>query len=209
MEEILGYVLMHSVSELSQFDDVENANQLVESTSSDNPNPFVATAAAATIRGLWYMKFIFVNHASEYISTSIPWTVSLVQLVITTGANLDDGNKHGFAPLYFSKSEKVAALFLRHGAELEARSIHGDTPLLNCLSCNVSIDCIRSLLDCGANVNPKAFNGFGALHLCKSKGAVELLLQLGAELDASSISGFTPVLFPLQQRHYRLYPIAP
>lgn len=91
----------------------------------------------------------------------------------------------------------VAMLLLSKGADFEARSDAGVTPL-HSLSINPgSLDVVKLLLAKGANVNATDKSGVTPLHKAAEAGkkdAVELLLAKGAELNAKDNAGETPLI---------------
>src|SRR5262249_20812227 len=54
----------------------------------------------------------------------------IAQFLIDRGADVNAANLDGITPLHLASSPLMAELFLRNGANLEARSRMGETPLL-------------------------------------------------------------------------------
>lgn len=90
----------------------------------------------------------------------------------------------------------VAALLLRHGADVDAIDYGNETPL--CQAARVDLDpaIVRMFLEYGAEVNVRNTNGDTPLHTAAEEGSVEmlrLLLRHGADLDARNDQGETPL----------------
>lgn len=86
----------------------------------------------------------------------------------------------------------LVSLLLRHGAYINARTICGATPLM-LASRNGDIDCVRRLLQSGADVSSTNYNDVTALHGASVEVAL-LLLDYGANLEAKDIYGKTPLM---------------
>ena len=92
---------------------------------------------------------------------------------------------------YFAHS-KIVKMLLEHGAQMDAKSNDGSTPLIKaaCSNCDSDEDVkkvVKFLLDKGADVNARSNNGATALHWACHRGYLEtarLLLDHGAALEA-------------------------
>ncbi|XP_069816769.1 ankyrin repeat and SOCS box protein 10 isoform X2 [Dendropsophus ebraccatus] len=105
-------------------------------------------------------------------------------------------------------------LYLRHGATVDKRNVHGETPLSNACSHPQSPDQLHSyysvcerLILSGADIHTRDDDQQSPLHLaCKSANpqTVRLLLERGAEVNAMSYSGNTAMQNILQVAAYKL-----
>ena len=79
---------------------------------------------------------------------------------------------------------------------------YGSTPLM--YACQYGhLDCVRFLIDRGANVNVRNHNGYTPLHFASNVEIVKVLLQKGAVIDAvSSLTGYTPLHYAFIPNHY-------
>ena len=123
-----------------------------------------------------------------------------VAMLVDAGANL---NPEGGAltPLHLSwRDAAIARLLLAQGANVEAKSGRGRTPLLVAASAaNTTTDMITQLLEKGANVNAADNGGITPLIAAASTGntaVAKLLLEHGAEPNVTAKDG--PISTALQ-----------
>ncbi|HEY8504776.1 MAG TPA: ankyrin repeat domain-containing protein, partial [Gemmataceae bacterium] len=69
-------------------------------------------------------------NALHYVADSdSPRKMEMAAVLLKHGAKVNARTKRGLTPLHLAKSEEVAALLLEHGAKLDARAKDGSTPL--------------------------------------------------------------------------------
>ncbi|XP_056409413.1 ankyrin repeat and SOCS box protein 10 [Hyla sarda] len=105
-------------------------------------------------------------------------------------------------------------LYLRHGAAVDKRDVHGETPLSTACSHPQGPEQLdryykvcQRLIDSGANIHTRDQDQQCPLHLaCKSANpqTVRLLLERGAEVNTMNYSGNTAMQNILQVTAYRL-----
>jgi ankyrin repeat protein len=99
--------------------------------------------------------------------------------------------------MWCSNNLEKVRLLLDKGADVNARSKQGRTPLVIAAAHDGNIEVMRLLIKKGADVKAKSPDGFTALISAASHGnveAVKLLLARGADVNAqSSPSGERPV----------------
>ena len=81
--------------------------------------------------------------------------------------------------------------------QLQISRVNGMTPLMHAV-CDDSVDVVRTLLDCGADVNAKRNDGFTALALAAFFGRtsiVKLLLERGADVRVVTRFGTSPEMW--------------
>ena len=114
----------------------------------------------------------------------------------------------GTSPLHWAAYHDDAAtidLLIRAGANVNAATDAGITPLWVACSANTSAPTVRRLLDAGANANLAPNTGETALMWCARSGAheaVRALLSSGATVDAREKSaGQTALMWAVASRH--------
>jgi ankyrin repeat protein len=123
-----------------------------------------------------------------------------VTLLVDAGANVNPEGG-GLTPLHLAwRDAGITRLLLAHGANLEAKSSRGRTPLLIATSAaDTTLETITQLLDKGANVNAADNGGITPLIAAASTGntpVAKLLLARGAEPNITAKDG--PISTALQ-----------
>ena len=94
----------------------------------------------------------------------------------------------------------MMALFLSHGADINAVNAHGETALLHA-SWKGHLDAVRWLVAQGAQVNRQG-KAWSALHYAAFAGHVDIvryLLTQGADMNALSPNGSTPLMMAARE----------
>ena len=105
---------------------------------------------------------------------------------------VDLKSRNGQSPLHFAIRAEVIEALIAKGANPNATTASGMTPLHTAVSHN-RLDAIRALLKGGADPNNKATrSGLSPLHFAKSPEAIKLLLAHGGNLNIRSPKGLTP-----------------
>ena len=140
---------------------------------------------------------------------------SVASLLLDRGADINSG-EGGWTPLHSAASypseginqeRGVAAvkLLLENGADADARSDYGRSPLHQAVSPYPNREIIELLLEHGADANAADVNGHTALHrmIVRSdpdSDIVQLLVANGADVNARSFDGNTPLHFVVNDR---------
>jgi ankyrin repeat protein len=121
----------------------------------------------------------------------------IAKLLLARGADPDAADIDGLTPLHYTTSAKAAEHLILYGAEIDARSDKGETPLLMALY--GWKDIVPILLAHGADVNAHNNRGLAALHfMCNYHGSyghkvLKLLVERGADVNATDNEGSTPL----------------
>ena len=97
----------------------------------------------------------------------------------------------------------ILSLLLEHGADLDGRGRYDETPLHRTSRNGKFLDAGRYLLDRGADVNARNFNGYVPLVYAVEEGLVEfarMLLERGAGINIQDNVGLTPLHWAVRSR---------
>jgi len=125
---------------------------------------------------------------------------TIKKILITKPTCINDLDESGNTPLLIAtklvsdevQKKKIIQFLLLKGADINGRSIRGDTPL-NLAVANNNYDLADFLLKNGADVNIGDYNGWTPLHSAWSDTIAKLLVSYGAQLDAKTNFGRTPL----------------
>ena len=135
-----------------------------------------------------------------------PYPDALVEFLLDRGADPNIAERHfGWSPLHGAAQKEGSlvsvAVLLGRGADLHAKSGHGDTALhlaSQVASSAEGLETVRLLLDWGAELDVQNDFGETPLHRAASSPkafpeVVELLLEYGADARAENSLGLTPL----------------
>ncbi len=140
------------------------------------------------------------------------------KILIDAGADPNTSWSDGATPLMDAATRgpiEIAELLLDAGADVDCRTFEGVTALMYAAA--VDVERVELLLDHGAALDLRDHQGATALHYASSSttpswfpsraGAAELLIERGAEVDATDASARTPLTLAAavgQADHVRL-----
>ena len=140
--------------------------------------------------------------AGELYDKVVENDIEAVKKLLAAGADINEqvevGGAGTMTPLLaavFYRYEEMAKLLISKGADINAKTSRGETPLI--VACHSSEELARLLVSKGAEINVK--DGTGAFSLCFNaimNGSVsitlaEFLLSEGANVDETKTSGPT------------------
>lgn len=156
------------------------------------------------------LDYITRGHALN--NAALHGDLARLKTLLASGLEVNARDHNGWTALHWASDETARwgdlrnqqaslRLLIAHGADVNARTNHGETPLgFGAWSDN----CIRVLLEAGANVNIMgAFMGGAPLHEAAWQGSdegVRLLLHAGANPNAQTSDGWTPLMFAVIHR---------
>jgi ankyrin repeat protein len=93
---------------------------------------------------------------------------------------------------YNWKSPEVAKILVDRGADLDAKSINGDSALAYAVR-GGNAEAVRFLIDAGADVNTRDFDGRSLFPSSKKAEITRILIDAGLDPKDSSSNGVTPL----------------
>jgi ankyrin repeat protein len=131
--------------------------------------------------------------------------LAMADLLLRAGANPKAANEFGATALYAAAAHAdpaMTAKLLAAGADANTPLMSGETPLMEAAR-RGNLETVRALLSHTANPNARELNGGqNALMWALSQrqsAVVHELVKGGADVHASSKTGFTPLMFAAQQ----------
>jgi ankyrin repeat protein len=150
-----------------------------------------------------------VNAPAADGGTALHWAAyhddaGMAALLVQNGANVNAANRYGVRPLSIAAtngSVGLIELLLKAKADPEAVMGEGETALMTAARSG-NLGAVKLLLEHRANPNAKEnWRGQTALMWAAGEGhvaVVEALIAAGAEINARSKNGFTPLLFAVR-----------
>jgi len=138
-------------------------------------------------------------------ASPLHWAVHLrlpmvAKLLLAKSANINATSNGEETPLHiaamYDKSAEIIPWLIENGADIEARTNQGATPLLMAAQQGANV-AVRFLLDRGADIEARDNEGNTPLHLAADNGhqeTVTILLEHGADIEARKQKNlFTPL----------------
>lgn len=158
------------------------------------------------------IRDFLLNHLQDldiFEAAAVGDCTRLRQLIAQDATAVRAISPDGWTPLHlaaaFAGPEPVTVL-LEHGAHVHQFSHNPmrNQPLHACVALNSSLDVVRILLDCGADINATQHGGYTPLLQAASGGhkdLVLLLLESGARLDCVCDRGKSAVDYARERGH--------
>uniref|UniRef100_A0A8R1TVW6 ANK_REP_REGION domain-containing protein n=1 Tax=Onchocerca volvulus TaxID=6282 RepID=A0A8R1TVW6_ONCVO len=149
------------------------------------------------------------NHDTALTLAATGGHDSLVELLITRGADIEHKDKKGFTPIILAATgghANVVELLLNHGANIEAQSDRTKDTALSLACSGGRKEVVELLLKRGANKEHRNVSDYTPLSLAASGGYVDivnLLLNNGAEINSRTGSklGISPLMLAAMNGH--------
>lgn len=129
------------------------------------------------------LQEVGVDTGDSYVRTALIWAtfydnVSLLDWLISKGANVNHQDKNGYSALHFAGQEKrfeCAIMLLDNGASLELADIHGNTPLWTAIfSAKDDNRLVKLYVEKGANLDHVNKYQRTPRQIAESMGGVDL-----------------------------------
>ncbi|GFN89765.1 ankyrin repeat domain-containing protein 17 [Plakobranchus ocellatus] len=126
---------------------------------------------------------------------------SIVEILLSAGADPNKPNCNGETALHLADQNEIRRLLIRAGADLEARNIHGRTPLLKAVYTGKT-DVIKMLNEYGADMAAVDNHRNSALHIMVEKSdepQKETLRLFAFQCNQINTYGKTPLMLAAQR----------
>ena len=138
-----------------------------------------------------------LNHLTPLHFAAIQGKQYIAALLIEQGANIDETDQLARTPLHYAVScghYDTSQFFIAHGADINSRDGNGATPL-HFAAFYDQFFLAQLLISRGADVSAINNEGKTPLHEVKSKGVASLLIDSGANVNASKIQAASDQYF--------------
>jgi len=135
------------------------------------------------------------RHSESLLTAIREGDLTGIQSLVDQGANVNGCTATGMPIMRYSRDERVIALLIANGADIELPNRDGDRWLNLVAAAN--LDVVRTLLRFGADPNYKDHRGETPLMSAIAAGRndiVTLLLEAGAQTQTMDNEGWTPLI---------------
>ncbi|XP_075220577.1 uncharacterized protein LOC142323987 [Lycorma delicatula] len=119
--------------------------------------------------------------------------IRAVYELINGGAGIKEIDSYGNTLLHYANSAELAYVFVKCGAPVNIKNSLGQTPLMFAILLQKNVDVIKSLVECGEDVNCVDDNLNTPLHFDCTDEVVNLLVWYGANLNMRNRFNETPL----------------
>lgn len=177
-----------------------NANINIGDYDNSQPIHLAAISGNVQIAELLLARGADVNAQDNNGSTPLTFAagrrrIDMVGFLLSKGANPLFQNRQGMTAIFFAGTPEIAALILERGADVNARSNEGTTPLHNAAG-RGRVRLTQFLLQHGADPNARNDEGVAPLFWLRGDSALaiaRLLIEYGARVDVRDNENSTPL----------------
>ncbi len=158
---------------------------------SDEELAFAAQKAAA-------LKLLG-NIPEAFANADESWAKKMVEKGLTMGKISDGGQTPLMYAVMLAKNSEAAEVFIKAGADINAKDEDGITPLAWAVATNPRADITAMLIDKGADVNAVSKQkisvlGYAAMQTSNPE-IIDLLVKSGADINYKGAGGGTPLIY--------------
>jgi ankyrin repeat protein/WD40 repeat protein len=157
----------------------------------------------------WNALHLSVGEVDEKQGETLEDANKIFELILKSGADVESKTNSGASALWLATANKrteVVKVLLKSGVEIDSQTNRGNTALLEAAE-EHQFNLFQLLIDSGANIKHLNKEGNTALHLILSSNVAEnseliamvnKLIDLGADINAKSQKGYTPLLLAVK-----------
>lgn len=139
------------------------------------------------------------NIPEAFAEADESWAKKMVDKGLTMGKISDGGQTPLMYAVMLAKTPEAAEVFIKAGADVNAKDDDGITPLAWAVATNPRADIAALLIDKGADVNAVSRQkisvlGYAAMQTSNSE-IIDLLVKSGADINYKGAGGGTPLIY--------------
>ncbi|XP_075235268.1 uncharacterized protein LOC142332614 [Lycorma delicatula] len=121
--------------------------------------------------------------------------VKFIEELIKLGADVNKTIRDRLTPLHCASQDKdVVALLIKHGADINAKDVHGRTILLSALQFKRKDEFILELINLGADIKVVDIDGNTVVHYVQSANLIHKFVSMGIPINVKNNKGQTPLM---------------
>lgn len=173
-----------------------------------NNEPTIKTLTTSQTQSMFKLNTPLRNKMLPLQYAAAQNQTAIFKDLVLAGADVNAKDASGRSTLFYVAGKKdsvnMAKLLLGGGADIDAPSLQGYTPLMMAIS-KKDGPLTKLLLDSGADFDAAAYNGVRPLYLAAKSGdggVVKDLLDYGADPEFQAEDGWTPLMFAAARGNY-------
>jgi len=136
----------------------------------------------------------YKNQTVMHLLAMRPWSdmKTILESLITAGADVNALDKKGNTPLYYAKNAKNKAILIENGAITDVQ-IKKDRLHHLLLHCKNKTTLIKKYIEEGDNINGKDDIGNTPIYYARNVNSLKILIEHGALINVQNMKGSTPL----------------